>query len=176
MTPMTLNPIHTQDMIVGTFDTHDQAERSVRRLIDAGVPASHLSIVTQGLEAREEVQGYVTTGEIAAKGAGTGAWVGGFVGLFTGAAFIWVPVIGPLVILGALASIVAGALEGGAAGGILGAIWGRHMEQDHVVRYQQALQGGKLVVTLYGTSQELETARRVLGETNAQNVTSYRAS
>ncbi len=39
------------------------------------------------------------------------------------------------------------------------------MEQDHVVRHQQALRGGKLVMTLHGRSRELETARRVLGET-----------
>jgi len=44
------------------------------------------------------------------------------------------------------------------------------------VRYQQALQGGKLVVTNHGTSQELDSARRVLGETSAQNVNSYRAT
>ncbi len=131
-------------MIVGTFDTQDQAERAVRRLLDAGTLATQLSIVTQGLEARKEVQGYVTTGDVArtsAAGAGAGAWVGGLVGLFTGAAFVWVPVIGPLVVLGALASTVADALEGGAAGGLLGALWGRHMQQDHVLTYQEALHG-----------------------------------
>ncbi len=176
MMPVTMTPIQMQDMTVGTFETHEQAERAIRRLIDAGLPAAHLSIVTQGLEAREEVQGYVTTGEIAAQGAGMGAWAGGFVGLFTGAAFLWVPVIGPLVVLGALTSTVVGALEGGAAGGLLGAIWGRYMEDDHVVRYQHALQGGQLVVTIHGTEQELELARRVLGETSAQTVMTYSAS
>ncbi len=165
--------VHEQDMVVGTFDTQDQAERAVRRLLDAGTPATQLSIVTQGLEAHKEVQGYVTTGDVALKGAGTGAWVGGIFGLFAGAAFVWVPVIGPLVVLGALASTVAGALEGGAAGGLLGAIWGRHMQQDHVLRYQEALQGGKLVVTIHGTPQELESARRVLGETNGRDVRAY---
>jgi len=168
--------VHEQDMVVGTFDTHDQAEQAVRQLIDAGLPAQQISIVTQGLEAREQVQGYVTTGEVALKGAGTGAWVGGFVGIFTGAAFLWVPVIGPLVVLGGLASAVAGALEGGAAGGLLGAIWGRHMGQEHVLRYQEALQGGKLVVTVHGGSQDLELARRVLGEASGQGVRTYTAA
>jgi len=173
------NMVHEQDMIVGTFDTQDQAERAVRRLLDAGTPAAQLSIVTQGLEAHQEVQGYVTTGDVArasAAGAGAGAWVGGWMGLFTGVAFVWVPVIGPLVVLGALTTAVAGALEGGAAGGLLGAIWGRHMQQEHVVKYQEALQGGKLVVTIHGTPQELEAARRVLGETSGRDVRTYRYS
>ncbi len=168
--------MHAQDMVVGTFDTQDQSERAVRRLLDAGIAAAQISIVTQRLEAREQVQGYVTTGDVAlssAKGVGAGAWVGGFVGLFTGAAFVWVPVIGPLVVLGALASTVAGALEGGAAGGLLGALWGRHMQQDHVLKYQEALQGGKLVVTIHGTPGELESARRVLGETDGRDVRTY---
>jgi hypothetical protein len=168
-----VRPVHEQDMVIGTFDTQDQAERAVRRLLDAGTPAAQLSIVTQGLEARKEVQGYVTAGDGARTGVLPGAWVGGLVGLFTGAAFVWVPVIGPLVVLGALASTVAGALEGGAAGGLLGALWGRHMQQDHVLKYQEALQGGKLVVTIHGTPQELEAARRVLGETSGRDVRTY---
>ncbi len=170
---MTPTSVHEQDMVVGTFDSQDQAERAVRRLLDAGTPAAQLSIVTQGLEAHKEVQGYVTAGDVALKGAGTGAWVGGIFGLFAGAAFVWVPVIGPLVVLGALASTVAGALEGGAAGGLLGALWGRHMQQDHVLKYQEALQGGKLVVTIHGTPGELEAARRVLGETDGRDVRTY---
>lgn len=173
---MTATAVQEQDMIVGTFDTHGQAERAVRRLIDAGLPARQISLVTQGLEAREEVQGYVTAGGVAAQGAATGAWVGGLVGLFTGAAFIWVPVIGPLVVLGALASTVAGALEGGAAGGVLGAIWGRHMGQEQVLRYQETLQGGKFVVTVHGTAQELGAAQHVLGDTSGRDVRSYSAS
>lgn len=173
---MTATAVQEQDMIVGTFDTHGQAERAVRQLIDAGLPARQISIVTQGLEAREEVQGYVTTGVVALQGAGTGAWVGGLVGLFTGAAFIWVPVIGPLIVLGALASTVAGVLEGGAVGGVLGAIWGRHMGQEHVLRYQEALQGGKLIVTVHGTSRELEAARTVLDGTSGRDVNIYSAS
>lgn len=165
--------IHDQDMVVGTFNNHDQAERAVRKLIDSGLSAEHLSIVTQGLESHEQVQGYVTTSDTALAGAGTGAWIGGFFGLFTGAAFLWVPVVGPLVVLGALASTVVGALEGGAAGGLLGALWGRYMEKDHVLRYQQELQSGKLVVSVHGTTQELESAHRVLGEMNGQHVHTY---
>ena len=62
---MTVAETTAQDMVVGIFDTHDQAEQVVHRLIDAGVPADHISILTQGLELKEQVQGYVTTGDVA---------------------------------------------------------------------------------------------------------------
>jgi len=124
----------------------------------------------------ERVQGFVAMGEIVRKHASTGAWVGGMVGLFTSAAFIWVPVIGPLVVLGALVSTVVGALEGGVAGELLGAIWGRYMGSDHVLRYQEALHLGKLVVSVHGLPHELASARRVLDETGGQDLRIYSAS
>lgn len=82
--------MHEQDMIVGTVETRDQAERAVRRLLDAGLSAGQISIVTQGPEAREQVKGDATTGQMALNDAGAGAWIGGWAGgiagLLTGAA------------------------------------------------------------------------------------------
>ena len=165
----------TQDMVVGIFDSHDQAEQVVNRLIAARVPADRISILTQGLEVKEKIQGYVTTGDVAREGAGVGAWTGGLFGLLAGAAFLWVPALGPLFILGPLASAAIGALEGGAVGGLLGAIMGKQMEKEHVPKIQAALQGGRFVVVVHGSSQELETVRRVMGENGGQDVATYPA-
>jgi uncharacterized membrane protein len=162
-----------QDMVVGIFDTHDQAEQAVRRLIDGGIQADHISIMTQGLQVKEKVQGYVTTGDVARGLAKVGAWTGGLFGLLAGAAFLWVPALGPLVILGPLATGAVSALEGGAVGGLLGAIMGRNMEKQHIPKIQAALQGGKYVVVVHGTAQELETAHRIMGENGSKDVTTY---
>jgi hypothetical protein len=62
---MTVAETTAQDMVVGIFDTHDQAEQVVHRLIDAGVQADHISILTQGLELKEQVQDYVARGAVA---------------------------------------------------------------------------------------------------------------
>src|SRR5579872_881933 len=167
---MTAAETVTQDMVVGTFDSHDRAEQVVRRLIDAGIPADHISILTQGLQVKEQVQGYVTTGDVARDLAGVGAWTGGLFGLLAGAAFLWVPALGPLFILGPLASAAVGALEGGAVGGLLGAVMGKKMETDHIPKIQAALQGGKFVVVVHGSAQELETARRVMGENGGHDL------
>jgi len=162
-----------KDMVVGTFDTHEQGEEAVRRLIDAGIRADHISIMAQNLALKEHVQGYVTTGDVARGLAGVGAWTGGLFGLLAGAAFLWVPALGPLFILGPLASGALGALEGGVVGGLLGAIFGKRMEQDKIPKIQAALQAGKYIVVVHGTAQELETARRVMNENGGQDVERY---
>jgi uncharacterized membrane protein len=166
----------TQQMVVGIFDTHAAAEEVVHKLMDAGVAANHISIITQGLEVREQVQGYITTGEVARDAAATGAWTGGLFGLLTGAAFLWVPALGPLVVLGPLAMGALGAVEGGAIGGLLGAILGSQVEKKRVPKIQAAIQGGKFVVVVQGPPQELETVRRVMEENQGQDVTTYPAA
>jgi len=175
---MTASDTTTQDMVVGTFDTHDKAAQAVQRLIRAGVPAKHISILTQGLEVRENVEGFITTGDVAREGASFGAWTGGLFGLLagTGAAFLWVPVLGPLVVLGPLASAALGAVEGGALGGLVGAIMGKQVEKDRIPKIEGALKAGKFVVVVHGSDQELETARRVMNENNGQDVNTYPAA
>ncbi|HZI74801.1 MAG TPA: general stress protein, partial [Gemmatimonadales bacterium] len=113
--------VSAQDMVVGVFPSHPQAEEAVNRLIEAGIPAIHISLVTQGLEMRERLQGFITTGDVARQGAGVGAWTGGLFGLLAGAAFLWAPALEPLIVLGPLVSGALGAAEGGAVGGLLGA-------------------------------------------------------
>ncbi|HWE63484.1 MAG TPA: general stress protein [Chloroflexota bacterium] len=167
--------ILAQDMVVGIFNTHEQAEQVVRQLMDAGIAANHISILARDLQVKEKVEGYVTTGDVARDLAGVGAWTGGLFGLLAGAAFLWIPVVGPLFILGPLATAAVGALEGGAVGGLLGAILGRNMEKQHIPKIQTALEGGKYVVVVHGSGQELELARRIMDENGGQDVTTYPA-
>jgi hypothetical protein len=164
-----------QEMVVGIFDSHEQAERAVHKLIEAGVPAGHISIVAEHLQVREQPEGFITTGDMARDTAGIGAWTGGLFGLLAGAAFLWIPGLGPLIVLGPLAGAALGALEGGAVGGLLGAILGRQLEKDRVMKYEVALQGGKYLVTVHGSPQEIETARRVMGENQGQEVAAFPA-
>ena len=102
--------------------------------------------------------------------AGVGAWTGGLFGLLAGAALLWVPVVGPLVVLGPLATAALGALEGGAVAGILGAVLGRQMAKDRVPEIPAALEGGTFGVLVHGLAPELETVRRFKGETGGQDV------
>ncbi|MGH3842368.1 MAG: general stress protein [Pseudonocardiaceae bacterium] len=62
------------------------------------MPAEQVSIVGQDLHSETHVHGFVTTGDVAKTGAKTGAWVGGLFGVLTGAALLFVPGVGALVV------------------------------------------------------------------------------
>ncbi|MGH3781929.1 MAG: hypothetical protein ACRDRO_15235 [Pseudonocardiaceae bacterium] len=110
------------------------------------MPAEQVSIVGQDLHSETHVYGFVTTGDVAKTGAKSGAWVGGLFGVLTGAALLFVPGVGLLVVLGPLAAGALTAAEGAAAGGGLGAVLGHFIAKKHVPKYSRHLQEGNYLV------------------------------
>ena len=141
------------------------SECSIRR-----VPANHISIVAKDLQEKQRVTGYVTADEVTKELASTGAWAGELFGLLDGAAFLFLPVSGPLIVLGPLVSAAVGALQGGVVGGLVGAILGSAMEREKVLKYERFVESGKVLVIVEGTTEELDTARRVMGENAGQAI------
>lgn len=134
------------DAVVGVYDSMKDAEAAVRALLEQGVPADQVSIVGQDLHSETEVHGFVSTGDVAKTGAKTGAWVGGLFGVLTGAAVLFVPGVGALIVLGPLAAGALAAAEGAAAGGGLGAVLGHFLAKKHVPKFSRHLEAGKYLV------------------------------
>ena len=160
----------TEHSVVGVYDTMAQAEEAVRTLDQAGFPIKHISIVTQNLASDQTMHGYITPGDdLSPRGATTGAWAGGLLSLLIGAAFLWVPGFGPLVVLGRLATLlfigVEGALMGAATGSLLGALANWGIAEEHILDYEQQVQGGKHLVIAYGTAEDVERAHAILQDT-----------
>ena len=155
--------------VVGVYDVMSKAEEAIRKLDRTGFPIKQVSIVGQNLQSEKEVVGYVTAGDIAKGGAGTGAWVGGLFGLLIGAAFLWVPGLGPLIVAGPLSAALLGGVEGAAVGaaggGLLGALFGWGVSKQHILKYEENLRGGKYLVVAHGSDNEIERARNVLEDT-----------
>jgi hypothetical protein len=160
--------------VIGVYGSMDQAEDAVRALSTGGFPIEQISVVAQDLQSEKQVHGYVTTGDVAKDGAATGAWVGGLFGVLVGAAFMWVPGFGPLLIAGPLAAILIGGLEGAlagaAGGGLMGALVGWGVSSKHILKYEEHVKGGKYLVIAHGTSDQVMTARDILGHTNVEEV------
>ncbi len=160
--------------VVGVYDDMPKAEEAVRMLDKGGFPIKQVSIVAQDLESEKEVHGYVTAGDVAKSGAGTGAWVGGLFGLLVGAAFIWVPGFGPLLVAGPFAAMllagIEGAIAGAAGGGLLGALVGWGVSRDHILKYEEKLKGGKYLLIAHGSAAEVERARTLLQITDADEL------
>jgi hypothetical protein len=149
--------------VVGVYDSVEDAETAIKRLADAGYPMDHVSILGQNLVSSTQLHGFVTTGDVAKTSATVGAWVGGLFGLLTGVAVLFVPGVGPLMVLGPLAGGVIGAAEGAAWTGVLGAIVGHFVSKQHIPKFTRHLEAGKYLVVVQGGADELARARQLMG-------------
>ncbi|MHB8893112.1 MAG: general stress protein [Candidatus Limnocylindrales bacterium] len=151
---------------VGVYAALDQAEAAVRRLDEHGFAIGNVSIVARDLTSEREIRGFISTGDVAKRGAGVGGWMGGIFGLLVGAALIWVPGFGPLLVAGPLAAIILGGMEGAAVGaaggGLLGALVGLGVSREHILKYEDHLRGGRYLVIAHGSPADVSTAEEIL--------------
>jgi hypothetical protein len=164
----------TQQSVVGIYRNISDAEDAVRRLDQGGFPIDHISIIARNLESEKEVHGFITTGDIAVAGVETGAWMGGLFGLLIGAAFLWVPGFGPLLVAGPFAAAILGGVEGAVAGaaggGLLGALVGWGVSRKHILKYEEHLKGDDYLVIAHGGPEDVKKAHDILIDTPAQEL------
>jgi hypothetical protein len=160
--------------LVGVYKRLAEAEEAVRSLGDGGFPIQQVSIIAQHLQDDRRVHGYVTSCDVARSAAVTGAWAGGIFGLLVGAAFLWVPGVGPLVVAGSLAAVLLGGVEGAVAGaamtGLLGWLFGLGVSREKILKYEQAVQAGKFLVIAHGPEADVERARAILAGSTAEQL------
>jgi len=163
-----------EQSVVWMYDTMAHVEGALRKLDEAGFPLAHVSIVSQNLQSEREVVGYITVEDVAKKGLITGAWAGGLLSMLAGAAFLWIPGFGPLMVAGRLASLLLGVLSGmegaviGAAyGGVLGTLAGWGVSQEHIFKYAEHVRAGKHLVIVRGKPEEVAHARSILHDAGA---------
>ncbi len=159
---------------VAAFGTIAEAEEAVRKLIDGGVSAEIISLVAKDMQCEKQVHGFVTSCDVAKKAATGSAWLGGLFGVLAGAAFIWVPGAGPLVVAGSLTSTLLGGVEGAvggaAAGGVLGWLSALGIEKKHIVKYEDHLKAGRYLLVVNGSLEDLKTADSILSDTKAEGL------
>jgi hypothetical protein len=156
----------SEQSVVGVYTSLESAESAVRALGDGGFPISQVSIVAKHLEDSKQIHGYVTSCDVAKSSAATGAWMGGIFGLLVGAAVLWIPGFGPLVIVGSMATAMLGGLEGAVAGaavsGVLGWLLGLGVSKEKILKYEEDVKAGKYLVIAHGLPAEVEQARGIL--------------
>ncbi|WP_048809976.1 general stress protein [Candidatus Methylacidiphilum infernorum] len=152
--------------LTAVYISLEEAEDAVKRLEQAHFPIANVSILAQNLSSEKKVHGYVTAGDIAKSGASIGGWVGGLFGVLVGAAFVWVPGFGPLIVAGPLSAALLGGLEGMVAGGIAGAalgfLSGLGIEKKHILKFEEHLKAGKYLLVVRGSAEEIERAKKIL--------------
>ena len=148
--------------VVAVYADHEAAERAVRRLHEAGIAMSDLSIVGRGAQTTEEPVGVRDAGDYASAGAAAGAWFGGLFGLCVGAAFVVLPGVGPVLVAGPIAAAILAGIEGAVAGtalgGVTGALVGWGLPKEKALKYETHVEGGKFLVVVRGEREVVNRA------------------
>jgi uncharacterized membrane protein len=157
------------DAMVAVYQTHAEAEEAVQELQRAGFDMKKLSIVGKDYHTEEHVVGYYNTGDRMKYWGKLGAFWGGIWGLLVGAAFFFIPGIGPVLVAGPLAAWIIGALEGAVVVGGLSAIgaalFSIGIPKDSVLKYDVALKANKFLLVGHGSADEIANAREILSRT-----------
>jgi uncharacterized protein (TIGR02271 family) len=135
--------------VVGVFDDHQAARRTVQALKNEGFTESEIGVASTGDHAQGEDldsddEGY--SGEGALTGAVAGAGAGALWGLGILAGVL--PAIGPAIAGGTLAVLLSSAAAGAAAAGLAGALIGMGLSKDEAEYYESEMKAGRTIVTV----------------------------
>lgn len=111
--------------------------------------------------------------EGAVTGAGTGGAIGGALGWVIGIGALAIPGVGPFIAAGPIMALLAGAAVGATVGGITGALIGMGIPEIEAKRYEGKIKAGNILISVHAdNATEVETAKRIFREANAQDISS----
>jgi uncharacterized membrane protein len=161
-----------QNAVVAIFNTHTEAETSIKELQQAGFDMKKLSIVGKDYHTDEHVVGFYNAGDRMKAWGKQGAFWGAFWGILFGSALFVMPGIGPFFVFGPLAMWIVGALEGAAiVGGVsalAAALYSIGIPHDSTILYETALKSNKFLVIAHGTSDQVAQAKSILKTAGAE--------
>jgi hypothetical protein len=132
--------------VVGLLDNPDEARTAADELLKAGFRKKDIGVITKDVPAE-----FKAVAKDMAKGAAAGA----LAGLLLAASTVIVPGLGPLLVAGPAATLVAGATYGGLAGGIIGALISKGVPEDQAHAYAEGIRRGGALVTVHAENDDL---------------------
>jgi hypothetical protein len=155
---------------VAVYTTHDQADAAIKVLQKSGFDMRKLSIIGKDFRTEEHAVGYYNTGDRVKFWGKTGAFWGGLAGILFSSAFLVIPVVGHIIVLGPLVSSIIGGLEGAAVAGgtsaLFAALIGLGIPKDSVIQYENEVKAGKFLVLAQGSPDEVARAQGILAQSN----------
>jgi uncharacterized membrane protein len=152
---------------VAVYPTHDEADAAIKSLQKSGFDMKKLSIIGKDFHTEEHAVGYYNTGDRVKFWGKTGAFWGGLAGILFSSAFLVIPVVGHIIVLGPIVSSIIGGLEGAAVVGstsaLFAALVGVGIPKDSVIQYENEVKAGKFLVLAQGTPEEVARAKDILG-------------
>jgi hypothetical protein len=158
--------VFEKDAVVSVYETHQEAENTVKELQKSGFDMKKLSVIGRDYHTEENVVGYYNAGDRMKYWGKMGAFWGGFWALLFGSAFFWVPGVGQVLVAGPLVAAIVAALEQAAIVGGVSAIgaglFSLGIPKDSIIKYETALKANKFVVIAHGTTAEVNKAKSIM--------------
>ena len=158
--------------ITATFESKPQAEAVLARLEGMGVREDQVSLVVteESLGNHFRLEQKTLADEGVAAGATFGPVVGAILGSVLAAGTIAVPGLN-LVVVGSLASGLAGLGAGAAAGGLAGALIGAGMTEHEAHLHADDVKNGNILVAIQpDTDAQMTVVERILRNSDAHDI------
>jgi hypothetical protein len=154
------------DVTIAVFSDHLTADAAIKALADSGFEMKNLSVVGQGYHTEEKVVGFYNIGERMAFWGARGATWGGLWGLFLGGLFITTPLVGPVIVLGYIATTIIVGIESavivGGLSAFAAALASLGVPKDTVIEYEEAIKTDNFLVMAHGPAEEMARAKSIL--------------
>ena len=161
--------------VIGVFDTHVQAEQMIKSLERSGFPMQRLSIIGKGYHTKEQPMGFYTLGDRVKTWGSVGLFWGSLWGLLFGAAFIWIPGIGPIAAAGPFVHILVTTLEGavvlGGMSAVGAALVSLGLPKKDVIKYEREIKADSFLIIAHGTPEEVARAGELMKQEQATETT-----
>jgi len=163
--------------VFGIYPSQLDAENAVNGLKLAGFRNTDVSILFPENVGNKDLalEKNTKAPEGTAAGAGSGAVVGGILGWLASTGVLAIPGLGLFIAAGPIMGLLSGIGVGGMIGGIAGALVGLGTPEYEAKRYEGRIRKGGILVSVHcDDSDWVKTARMILDQTGAEDISSTR--
>ena len=148
--------------VIGTYNSHVDAEKAVHALIDQGISSKHISIIGKA----EIDNNNIHTSKMSHASSYVGMGAGMLIGTLTGLGVFAIPGFGFLYGAGAIIGTLGGIDLGIFTGGITTILANVGIEKNSLSKYEDELNEGSFLLLLHGSKDENLKAHSALNNLN----------
>jgi hypothetical protein len=159
----------------GIYTSLTQAERGVDAFVRDSFSNDDISVLAPDRQGTKDFahEKHTKAPEGATTGVAAGGALGGTLGLLAGVGALAIPGLGPFIAAGPIMGALAGLGVGGAVGGLVGALVGMGIPEYEAKRYEGRVKDGGVLLSVHcATADEITRAKKILGQTGAEDVSS----
>jgi hypothetical protein len=171
----------SEKTIVALYDRFEDANAALADIVQAGADREKISMLANHVGtgtalvvnpsfAREDICTDTDSQSGVVTGAEVGLGLGGILGLLATIGTVAIPGIGPLIAIGAWATIAAAAAAGGIVGGIIGAFTDRGVTDADAHLYAEGLKRGGTLVTVIAPSDLIDRVTQIFKDHHAVDI------